>query len=72
MGATVRVESGDHVQLQTVTAGAGFMTQLSNVLHFGLGERTAVDRVVVTWPDGEVQVFEEAPVLGTTVVFVRR
>ena len=44
-------------QIRTLHAGDGFLSQSSKVLHFGLGEVTAVERLRVRWPDGKVQVF---------------
>jgi hypothetical protein len=40
-------------------AKADFASQEPRVLHFGLGTKTAVERLVVVWPDGKEHVFEE-------------
>jgi hypothetical protein len=67
IGAQVRLEAEDLLQVQAVTAGSGFMSQHPSVLHFGLGGRTSVERVVVRWPDGIEQVLS-SPALGAELV----
>ncbi len=32
-----------------------FRSQMPNVVHFGLGDATTVDRLTITWPSGQVQ-----------------
>lgn len=39
-------------RVRTLRAGEGYLAQSSKWLHFGLGEYSAIDRVVVKWPDG--------------------
>nr|NIP93013.1 CRTAC1 family protein [Akkermansiaceae bacterium]NIV25480.1 hypothetical protein [Gemmatimonadota bacterium] len=39
--------------LRTVRAGDAFLSQSTKWLHFGLGETTAIDRLVVHWPGRE-------------------
>ena len=53
IGARVEVHlPGGVVLRRTARAGAGFLTQSSRWLHFGLGTADSVDRVVVHWPGG--------------------
>lgn len=53
IGAVVRIEtSDDRVQLRQVAAGSGFLASGQRVLHFGLGDASAVERVEVLWPSG--------------------
>jgi hypothetical protein len=58
-GARVKVVAGDLMQFRESHSSGGYLTQSSPVLHFGLGSRTKVDRVEVTWP-GSKQVQTEA------------
>lgn len=51
-GAVVRAEYAGRVRAKAVCAGSGYLCQMEPVAHFGLGDRTAADRVTVTWPDG--------------------
>ncbi|MDP9279212.1 MAG: CRTAC1 family protein [Gemmatimonadota bacterium] len=56
IGAEVVLESGDLRQRRVVDGGSGFASQNDRRLHFGLGSREWVDRVVIHWPSGTQQV----------------
>ena len=56
IGAEVLLESGDLRQRRVVDGGSGFASQNDRRLHFGLGSREWVDRVVIEWPSGARQV----------------
>ena len=58
IGAEVVVESGDLRQRRIVDGGMGFASQNDRRLHFGLGRREWVDRVVIHWPSGTEQVLQ--------------
>ena len=58
IGAEVVVESGDLKQRRIVDGGMGFASQNDRRLHFGLGQREWVDRVVIHWPSGTEQVLQ--------------
>ncbi|MCA9212884.1 MAG: ASPIC/UnbV domain-containing protein [Planctomycetales bacterium] len=51
-------DSPDFVLSQTVRSSTGYLSQSSRWIHFGLGDRSSVDRVEVVWPGGEKQSFE--------------
>jgi hypothetical protein len=57
IGARVRVEAAGRQQLREVRAGTGYISQDDTRLHFGLGEATTAERLVVRWPDGEEESF---------------
>jgi len=52
IGAKIAVASGDRVQLHYVVTGDGYRSQQPPARIFGLGERDAVDYVLVTYPGG--------------------
>jgi hypothetical protein len=56
IGAEVLLESGDLRQRRVVDGGSGFASQNDRRLHFGLGAREWVDRIVIQWPSGTRQV----------------
>ncbi|MBI3722604.1 CRTAC1 family protein [bacterium] len=60
IGARVVVEAGGKKQMRELTTTAGYLSGLTKVLHFGLGEAEKIDRVTVTWPGPSraVQTFE--------------
>ena len=43
--------------ISTLRAGEGFLSQSSKWVHFGLGDNKQIDRVVVSWPGGEREIF---------------
>lgn len=48
---------GSTVLSRSVRRGEGFLGQGSSWLHFGLGEKTAISRLEVRWPNGTVEQF---------------
>jgi len=51
LGARVEVRvAGEAPRIDSVRAGSGYLAESSRWLHFGLGEATAIERVVVRWP----------------------
>ncbi|HVF91008.1 MAG TPA: CRTAC1 family protein [Blastocatellia bacterium] len=55
IGAQVRVYWNGQVQMQEVSGGSGFCAQNQRRLHFGLGKKASVERVVIHWPSGKIQ-----------------
>lgn len=56
LGAVVRIEAAGRKQVDRVRLTAGFHTQVTRELHFGLGGATRAD-VTVEWPSGETERF---------------
>jgi hypothetical protein len=56
IGAQVTVFWNGQQQVQEVSGGSGFCAQNQRVLHFGLGTGATVDKAVVRWPSGKIQV----------------
>ena len=54
-GARLLLTAGGRTQRRDVAIGSGFLTQHSTTQHFGLGAAASVERLEITWPDGEVQ-----------------
>ena len=57
IGARVEVVM-ETERIKTLRAGEGFLSQSSKWLHFGLGRQTEIQRVVVHWPGGETESFQ--------------
>ena len=49
-------------QRRVVDGGSGFASQNDRRLHFGLGTREWVDRLVINWPSGEQQIVTRPPI----------
>ncbi|HEX2393885.1 MAG TPA: CRTAC1 family protein [Bacteroidales bacterium] len=52
----------NQVQSQVVTGGIGFCSQNQRRLHFGLGQATGIDSVIVSWPGGKKQLIYNPPI----------
>jgi hypothetical protein len=52
IGAQATVFWKGQKQVQEVSGGSGFCAQNDRQLHFGLGETTTVEKIVVRWPSG--------------------
>ncbi len=61
VGATLRVENGDDIQVRYITLAGGFSAANEPAAHFGLGDRKTIERLSVRWPSGHRQVFENLP-----------
>ncbi|MCL6258284.1 VCBS repeat-containing protein [Aquiflexum sp. TKW24L] len=59
IGAKVAVYSEGQVQYLEQMPTRGFQSSVSTRLHFGLGERSKVDSIFVTWPKGNIQLVKE-------------
>jgi hypothetical protein len=68
IGAEVVLESGDLRQRRIVDGGSGFASQNDRRLHFGLGSREWVDRVIINWPSGAKQVLLRPRIDGFVTV----
>jgi hypothetical protein len=61
IGAEVKVVAGSLTQYDTVRSGGSYLSSSDLRLHFGLGNRTAIDRIEVRWPSGQMQKIENPP-----------
>jgi hypothetical protein len=64
IATVVRLWVGKTVMVRQVNPAGGYLSQSSRVLHFGLGDRSNVDRVEIRWPSGIVQTLEN-PAINT-------
>lgn len=62
VGTRVAVTIGNKVYHKMLTAGSSYMSQHSPHIHFGVGKQLRVKQVVITWPNGEKQVFRNVSV----------
>lgn len=58
IGATATLYAGKDVMVRQVHTAGGYLAQSSRVLHFGLGDRTVVDRIEIRWPSGGREVID--------------
>ena len=57
IGAEVTVFAGSRSWVQEVRSGSSYLSSSDLRLHFGLGEKTSVDKVEVRWPNGGKETF---------------
>jgi len=55
IGARAKIYGSWGVQIREVRAGESYGTVNSSMLHFGLGQSTVIDSVVISWPAGTSQ-----------------
>ena len=58
IGATVKIETASGIQVRQLWLARGYLSSSEPMVHFGLGDDSTVRRLVVTWPSGNVQTFE--------------
>lgn len=60
------IDSDARKLIRTVRAGDGFLSQSSKTVHFGLGTKDKIDKLVVSWPGGDREVLNvEDSVVGS-------
>ncbi|HZV05039.1 MAG TPA: CRTAC1 family protein [Gemmataceae bacterium] len=52
VGALVMLDLGAEKMVRQVHAAGGYLSQSSAIVHFGLGDRTDIERVDIHWPSG--------------------
>jgi hypothetical protein len=62
LGAVVQVKAGGRTQIQTHTDGSVAKCQDGSSLHFGLGQSTLVDSIIIHWPSGIRQILTDVAV----------
>jgi hypothetical protein len=65
IGARVEIYGDWGVQIREVRAGESFDPASSLITHFGLGQATSIDQVVIRWPSGMVTSVAN-PAINTT------
>lgn len=61
IGAKLRLESAAGLQVRELTLARGYMSTSEPIVHFGLGEDSQINRLVIFWPSGAEQTFENLP-----------
>jgi hypothetical protein len=59
IGARIELTTGDEVQRWLVRTGGSYLSQSQVDPLFGLGAATKADKIVVRWPSGAEQTFED-------------
>jgi hypothetical protein len=62
IGSLLKLTSGDFVRVDQSKGGTSYMSASDPRIHFGLGKRTKIDSLVITWPSGQVDRLSNVPV----------
>ncbi len=62
IGALVEVRIGDVTQYRRVSPTRSYLSQVELPVTFGLGASEAIDRIVITWPNGKQQIVAQPTV----------
>jgi enediyne biosynthesis protein E4 len=61
LGAAVTLEQGADKYEKEVRSGDGYISQSDLRLHFGLGQATKAEKIVIRWPSGLVETLTDLP-----------
>jgi hypothetical protein len=62
VGSALKLTAGDLVRVDQAKGGTSYMSASDPRIHFGIGKRTKIDSLVVTWPSGQVDRLTNVPV----------
>lgn len=66
IGARVELHSAMGMQIRDVRSGEGFALMHTLNTHFGIGQDTEIEKIVIKWPSGTVDVIEN-PEINTKI-----
>lgn len=55
IGAALTLHTGERVQYRQVMPTRSYLSQVELPVTFGLGRETAIDKLVIRWPDGSIE-----------------
>ena len=61
IGASLKLNSEGFVAVEQAKGGMGYMSASDPRIHFGLGKRTRIDSLEITWPSGQVDRLTNVP-----------
>jgi enediyne biosynthesis protein E4 len=62
IGSLVKCVAGGKTQIRYTRAPTNYLTQDNPYVHFGIGQATNIDSVIIRWPLGRVEVFENVAI----------
>ncbi|MBV8436412.1 MAG: CRTAC1 family protein [Silvibacterium sp.] len=62
IGAVLKLTSEGFAHVEQAEGGTSYMSASDPRIHFGLGKRTKIDSLVITWPSGRVDKLTDVPV----------
>ena len=68
IGSVLKLTSGGFVQVDQAKGGTSYMSASDPRIHFGLGKRSKIDSLVITWPSGQVDKLTNVPIDGIIAI----
>ena len=62
IGSLLKLSSGGVVQIDQSKGGTSYMSASDPRIHFGLGKRTKIDSLQITWPSGQIDKLTNLPI----------
>ncbi len=62
IGASLTLISEGFVEVEQAKGGMGYMSSSDPRIHFGLGKRTKIESLEITWPSGQVDKLKDVPI----------
>ena len=62
IGSLLKLSSGGVVQVDQSKGGTSYMSASDPRIHFGLGKRTKIDSLQITWPSGQIDKLTNLPI----------
>ena len=62
IGSVLKLTSEGFVHTEQAKGGSSYMSASDPRIHFGLGKRTKIDSLVITWPSGQVDKLANVPI----------
>jgi enediyne biosynthesis protein E4 len=69
IGSLLKLTSGGVVQVDQSKGGTSYMSASDPRIHFGLGKRSKVDSLQITWPSGQIDKLTNVPI--DTIIAVK-
>lgn len=60
-GSRISLTTNEEELIREVDGGSSYLSSHSNSVHFGLGQNTVVDKLIVDWVGGEQDVYTDIP-----------
>jgi hypothetical protein len=62
IGSVLKLTSEGFVHVQQAEGGTSYMSASDPRIHFGLGKRSRIESLVITWPSGQVDKLTNVPI----------